>query len=82
MHEVIRVLDDCAASGLTVLRTWAFADGPDQWNALQPAPGRFDERVFAALDFVVAQAGRRGLRLVLNLTNYWNDYGGMRQYVL
>ena len=28
------VLDDAAAAGITVLRLWAFADGP-QWNALQ-----------------------------------------------
>lgn len=28
------MLDDAAAAGITVLRTWAFADG-EQWGALQ-----------------------------------------------
>ena len=32
--------------GLTVLRTWAFADGP-QWNAIQPSLGQLDERVLS-----------------------------------
>ncbi len=62
------------------MRTWAFADGP-QWNALQPSPGVFDERVFCALDRVVAEAGARGIRILFNLTNFWSDYGGMGQYV-
>jgi mannan endo-1,4-beta-mannosidase len=80
MADAAAVLDDLAAAGVTVVRTWAFADGP-QWNALQPEPGVYDERVFRGLDWVVAEAGRRGLRLVLPLVNYWRDYGGMGQYV-
>ncbi len=32
--------------GLTVLRTWAFADGP-QWNSIQPNLGQLDERVLS-----------------------------------
>lgn len=38
-HEVTEVLDAMVATGLTVLRTWAFNDGETQWNALQPRPG-------------------------------------------
>ncbi|PRW56628.1 Mannan endo-1,4-beta-mannosidase 1 [Chlorella sorokiniana] len=79
-HECTAVLDDAAAAGITVLRTWAFADG-EQWSALQTRPGVYEERTFQALDWVIAEAGWRGLRLLLNLTNYWKDYGGMRQYV-
>jgi mannan endo-1,4-beta-mannosidase len=37
--------------------------------------------VFGGLDWLLAQAAARGLRLLLVLTNYWKDYGGMRQYV-
>ena len=43
--------------------------------------GEFDERVFQALDWVLAEAAKRGLRLLLALINYWPDYGGMQQYV-
>jgi len=79
--RVDEVLDAAADAGLNTLRTWAFNDGSDEWNALQPAPGVFDEQVLRGLDYVVEQAGRRGLRLILPLVNYWPDYGGMDQYV-
>ncbi len=75
-----QVLDQAKAAGLTVIRTWAFCDGAE-WNALQPAPGEWDERVFAALDWLLAEAAARGLRVVLALSNYWAAYGGVKQYV-
>lgn len=43
--------------------------------------GVLDERVACALDWVVAAAMARGLRLVLVLSNYWHEYGGLPQYV-
>ena len=76
----LQVMDETRAAGLSVLRTWAFCDGAE-WNALQPAPGKWDERVFGALDWVVAQAGARGLRLIFALTKYWAAYAGIKQYV-
>jgi hypothetical protein len=57
--EVLEVLDKAAALGLTVLRTWAFSDGPGQWRALQRAPGVYDENTFAGLDFVIHQVSMR-----------------------
>ena len=44
----------------------AYNDGPD---GLQ------------RLDYVIAQAGRLGLKLVIPFVNNWNDFGGMDQYV-
>ncbi len=78
---VDEVFNDADALGLSVLRTWAFNDGAGQWNALQTAPGTYDEQVFRGLDYVVWQAGLRGVRLILPLVNNWDDYGGMNQYV-
>ena len=43
--------------------------------------GEFDERVFQGLDWVIAEAGKRRLRVMLTLVNYWSAYGGMPQYV-
>jgi mannan endo-1,4-beta-mannosidase len=59
--HVDQLLDTAADAGLNTLRTWAFNDGEDQWNALQPRPGVHDERVLEALDYVVWQAGERDL---------------------
>ena len=39
--------------GLTVLRTWAFADGP-QWNSIQPSLGQLDERVLSEVGHLSA----------------------------
>lgn len=79
-HEVLEVLNAMQQTGLTVFRTWAFCDG-DEWNALQPEPGKFNEQVFQSLDWLIVEAKRRGLRILFAFTNYWQAYGGMRQYV-
>lgn len=68
-----------AKMGLTVCRTWAFNDGT--YNALQISPGRFDERVFKALDRVIAEARGHGIRLILCLVNNLHAFGGKGQYV-
>jgi mannan endo-1,4-beta-mannosidase len=78
---VDEVLDEGTLLGLTVARTWAFNDGAGQWNALQTSPGVYQESVFRGLDYVIAQAKARGLRLILTFVNNWDDYGGMNQYV-
>ncbi|CAL8471250.1 g10792 [Coccomyxa elongata] len=79
--DVDLVFRDAKNLGLTVLRTWAFADGP-QWNAIQPALGILDERVLTqGLDYVVATACSNNIRLVLTLTNYLTAYGGMQTWV-
>jgi len=79
--HVDEVLADAAAMGLAVVRTWAFNDGATQWNALQTAPGVYDETVFQGLDYVLKKADQQGIRLILPLVNNWDDYGGMNQYV-
>lgn len=43
------------------------------------AAGEFNDHVFEGLDFVLAEARRRNLFVVLTLVNYWSDYGGMPQ---
>ena len=74
-------LDDAVALGAAVVRAWAFNDNPDKtsrmWNGLdQPM-----ESGFVALDRAVAAAGRRDLRLILALHDYWPSYGGMAQWM-
>ncbi|KAK6919572.1 Glycoside hydrolase, family 5 [Dillenia turbinata] len=77
--RVRAMLQAGAKMGLTVCRTWAFNDGA--YHALQVSPGRFDGRVFVALDHVIAEAGRHGIRLLLSLVNNLQAFGGKTQYV-
>jgi hypothetical protein len=43
--------------------------------------GVYSGEVLAGLDWLLVEAGRRGLRLLLTLTNYWKEFGGMQQYL-
>ncbi|KAJ0733307.1 putative mannan endo-1,4-beta-mannosidase [Helianthus annuus] len=79
-YKVSQVLQDAANAGLSVCRTWAFADGGG-YNALQISPGVYNELVFQGLDFVVAEARKYGIRLILSFVNNFKDFGGRPQYV-
>jgi mannan endo-1,4-beta-mannosidase len=77
--KVSDVFQQAASVGLTVGRTWAFNDGG--WRALQKSPGVYDEDVFKALDFVISEAQKNGIRLILSLSNNWDAFGGKSQYL-
>jgi mannan endo-1,4-beta-mannosidase len=64
------LLDSADALGLRLIRTWAFFE--DEHN---------NEGFQQRLDYVVAGAAKRGLRLLLPLTNNWKEYGGIPAYV-
>lgn len=57
-HKVSDAFREASEAGLTVCRTWAFADGGNP--ALQISPGVYDERVFQV-----------HLHLILNLQIYY-----------
>ncbi|KAJ3680959.1 hypothetical protein LUZ60_015448 [Juncus effusus] len=78
-HKISDVFAEAKSAGLNTCRTWAFNDG--QWRALQISPYNYDEEVFKGLDFVVSEARRHKIRLILCLCNNWEDYGGKSQYV-
>ncbi|XP_044953481.1 putative mannan endo-1,4-beta-mannosidase 9 [Hordeum vulgare subsp. vulgare] len=78
--KVLDTLDQASRVGATIIRTWAFNDGGSN-RPLQITPGVYSEEVFVGVDFVVAEAKKRGLYLILSLTNNWGDFGGKRQYV-
>ena len=76
-------LAKAAALGATVVRTLACNDDPAKSgdSAMQTAKLTYDETSLRGLDVVLAKAQQHGVKLILPLGNYWNDYGGARQYV-
>jgi len=91
--SVNEVLDEMAARGMTVLRTWAFQDDSGRSDCLQCAPIRqlgpsdspvsyLRESTFRGLDELLVEAAARGIRVILTLANNWDDFGGMRRYTL
>ncbi|OAY50697.1 hypothetical protein MANES_05G156900v8 [Manihot esculenta] len=78
-NKVSSVFQEAKKHGLTLARTWAFNDGQDR--ALQTSPGNYNEQTFQGLDFVISEAKRHGIKVVLSLVNNYEEYGGKRQYV-
>lgn len=73
-------LDDAVGLNFTVIRTWGFSDGLQFWGSLQNPNGTYPEASFQKFDRLIKEAGDRDLKLIISLTNNWDDYGGMCQY--
>jgi mannan endo-1,4-beta-mannosidase len=81
LRTVADGLDDAVRMSLPVVRTWAFngAAGGDT-AVIETAAGKYSETGLLGLDTTIAEAKKRGIRLILTLTNYWKDFGGLPQY--
>ena len=77
-RNVASILDAIKDLGLTVVRTWAFGSGNQHSSSLHIGPGRMNENMARGLDYVVAEASKRSLRLILPLMGFWHDFGGLR----
>ncbi|KAJ6399503.1 hypothetical protein OIU77_020122 [Salix suchowensis] len=78
-EKVTSVFQEAKQHGLTLARTWAFNDGQDR--ALQVSPGSYNEQTFQGLDFVISEAKKNGIKLILSLVNNYENFGGRKQYV-
>ncbi|KAJ7966781.1 Mannan endo-1,4-beta-mannosidase-like protein [Quillaja saponaria] len=77
--KVSSAFQQAADHGLNIARTWAFSDGGD--IPLQYSPGSYNEQMFQGLDFVLSEARKHGIKLVLSLVNNYESLGGKKQYV-
>ncbi len=89
------VLDDAQAAGFNVIRMWGFLDGDsnsvvENKAYMQPSQGVYTRPTWAEHDFVsgwdqmdyaVSEAAKRDIRLIIVFTNYWDDFGGIIEYV-
>ncbi|KAE9593336.1 putative mannan endo-1,4-beta-mannosidase [Lupinus albus] len=80
MPKVSNVFAQASAAGLKVCRTMAYYDGSNPL-ALQTSPGVYNEHVFQALDFVVSEARKYNVKLIMSLINNFKDLGGRFQYL-
>ncbi len=79
-------LDHMQQLGLTNLRLMAASEGPDtephrMVPALMDSPGQYNDKVLDSLDYLLAEMGKRGMRAVMTLGNFWQWSGGFAQYV-
>ena len=74
------VLKTASANGIKVIRTWAFNEG-DGKNAIRNSPYGYNASGLEALDYVIYSASKYNIRLILTLSNYYQDFGGLPQYL-
>lgn len=80
-----RELDHLKKLGIENLRVMGASEGLGYAGQIQPAiqpePGRYDEKLLAGLDFLLAEMAKRDMHAVIFLNNYWEWTGGMSQYI-
>ncbi len=67
-------------NGVRVLRMAAFNERLADPAVIQSAAGVLEENGLRALDRVIARAADENIYLVMVLSNYWDDYGGLPAY--
>jgi mannan endo-1,4-beta-mannosidase len=85
--RLLRELDKLSKLGVKNLRVMAASEGPDSEPyrmvpAMQVSPGVYNEKVLAGLDFLLAEMGKRNMKAIMVLSNFWNWSGGMGQYLV
>jgi mannan endo-1,4-beta-mannosidase len=80
-----RELDALAALGVSNVRINASAELSPLRNSVRPAfrdrGENYDETLLGGLDFALTELGRRRMKAVLYLTNFWEWSGGMMTYL-
>lgn len=88
--DVDLVMSHFAGAGLKIFRIWGFNDvtsapsgGTVWYQQLSASGSRINTGAngLRRLDAVVAAAERRGVKLIVNFVNNWDDYGGYSAYV-
>lgn len=85
-ERLLRELDHLQRLGIKNLRIMGASEGPDNqpWRmlpALQNAPHVYNEGILKGLDFLLWEMGKRQMKAVICLNNFWPWSGGMAQYV-
>jgi mannan endo-1,4-beta-mannosidase len=78
---VARTFETARRNGVRLLRVAAFNERDGDVATIQSALGTLREPALVALDRVIAEAHSRDILLVMVLSNYWDDYGGLPRYL-
>ncbi|CAI5979808.1 unnamed protein product, partial [Closterium sp. NIES-65] len=79
MGTVNATLDDMVSMNLSVVRTWGFSTQAS--SPVQLSPGVYNQTLLRGLDFVLAQARLRGIRVMMAFSNFWGMGDGVNKYV-
>ena len=85
-QRLVNELDFLSIIGIKNLRVMAGSEGPDseKWRiipSLQSAPGEYNTDLLDGLDFLLYEMGKRNMKAIMCMNNFWHWSGGMAQYV-
>ncbi len=81
LSSIRDILDQAKSLGRPIVRTNAFMDGGENPARIRDGDGTIREEGLEALDQVVAECEDAKVRLLLVLTNNWEDFGGAQAVV-
>lgn len=78
--ELVRkMIERGSEIGFNAMRIFAFTVNPQY--ALQTKPGVYSEAAFKGLDYILDEASKNNIRLILAMTSNWTPVGGLPQYL-
>src|SRR6516225_839793 len=84
-ERMVRELDNLQSIGVKNIRLLAGSETSPLAGSIPRgitrAPQDYDEALLEGLDFALAEMGKRDMRGILFLSNYWQWSGGFAQYV-
>lgn len=83
--RLVRELDRLSALGVTNIRILGSSELSPLKNSITPAfrtqSSDYNDTLLRGLDFALSEMGKRGMRAVIYLTNFWEWSGGMMTYL-
>ena len=84
-ERLVKELDFLKEIGITNLRVLGASEESTRSRSVTPAiqtePGVYDESLLVGLDYLLDEMGKRDMKAVVFLNNYWEWSGGMGQYM-
>jgi mannan endo-1,4-beta-mannosidase len=85
--RLTRELDRLKNLGIKNIRIQAGSEGPNSEPlrgkpSLQVSPGILDQNILKGLDFTLNEMGKRNMKAVMVLNNFWEWSGGFGQYLV
>ncbi|MCP4679509.1 MAG: cellulase family glycosylhydrolase [Deltaproteobacteria bacterium] len=81
LSSIRDILNQAKSLGRPIVRTNAFMDGGENSARLRDEDGTIREEGLVALDRIIAESKDAQVRLLLVLTNNWEDFGGAQAVV-
>ena len=74
--RIDNALDAAKSMNATVVRSHTLGVSVGCAKCLEPTLGQFNDAAFEPIDYAIAAAGKKGLRLIIPLTDQWGFYHG------